>query len=111
MRAGLLAVTFLTLAGCGGESDEDAIRGIIDERRSNPASICEHMTKSLLEQVGGAENCRQLAEGDDNVDPDTEIDGIDVEGDRATVRMAGADGDQTIAFRREDGEWRLTRSP
>ncbi|MEJ7784221.1 MAG: hypothetical protein WKF96_05405 [Solirubrobacteraceae bacterium] len=110
-RSALMVLPMAMLAGCGGESDEESIRAIIDERRSDPASICEHMTAELLKEVGGPESCRQLAQGDDNQDPDTEIDGIDVEGDRATVRIAGADGEQTIAFRREDGEWRLTRSP
>lgn len=111
----LLALPMALLTACGGQgggqTDEQAIQAILDERRSNPVSICKHMTAALLEQVGGAASCRQQAEGDDSGAADTEVDGIDVEGDRATVRMTGPDGDQSIAFLREEGEWRLTRSP
>lgn len=117
-RPAVLVLPLALLAACGGddaggaaETDEQAIQAILDERRSDPASICEHMTATLLEQVGGAESCRRQAEGDDSGAADTAVDGIDVEGDRATVRMTGPDGDQSIAFVREDGEWRLTRSP
>jgi hypothetical protein len=33
---------------------------------------------------------------------------VDVEGDRATAKITGRDGDQTLTFRKEDGEWRLS---
>lgn len=117
-RTVLIALPIALFAACGGdggsggsETDEQAIQAILDKRRSDPASICDHMTAALLEEVGGPESCRQQAEGDDSGAADTAVDGIDVEGDRATVRMTGPDGIQSIAFLREDGEWRLTRSP
>lgn len=116
IRAGLAATALALLAaGCGGgksggdTDDAGAIRAILEERRANPASICEHMTPELLEQVGGPENCRQLSVADDNRDRDATVDAVEVEGDRATVRLTGADGKQTIAFVRQDGGWRLTR--
>lgn len=101
------ALPLALLAACGGQSAEDEIRGILDERQKSPASICDHMTAELLASLGGAEQCRQLARAPDNQAPDARIDEVVVDGDRATVRVADQDGLGTLRFRRVDGEWRL----
>jgi hypothetical protein len=114
----LLGAVAASLAACGEDPrapvadeglDAAAIVAILEERRTDPASICDHMTAELLEQVGGAKNCRQLSVADDHRDAAATTDDVSVDGDRATVRLTGADGKQTVAFVRVDGEWRLTR--
>ena len=107
---GLAVLAFA--AGCGDDGDssstsaEDEIRTIVEQRDRDPASICDHMTAELLESVGGAESCRQLAAAEDNQDT-SEIESIEVEGDDATVRLRGGQEAGEIVFRRVDGEWRL----
>lgn len=111
-----LLLGLAVLGGCGGgeeereaRSDEDEIRAIVEERRSDQASICDRMTAELLDSLGGREDCRQLAQADDNRDPDAEVESVEVAGDRATVRLTGGQEGGEIVFRRVDGEWLLDR--
>lgn len=80
---------------------------MLDERRDDPPSICDHMTTRLLDSLGGAQACRDLAASDDSRDRDATVGAVEVRGDRATVRITGADGPSALAFRRVDGEWLL----
>lgn len=102
-----LPVAFLTACG-GGGGDEDTIRDIVNEGSNDPTSICENLTKDGLEQIGGEEACKKLAEAEDNTDPDVKINSVEVDGDKATAKVTGKDGDQTINFVKEDGEWRVS---
>jgi hypothetical protein len=114
MRAAPLAGVALAIvslaAGCGGgKSDEDTIRGIVEEGNRNPVSICDNLTRTGLRQLGGSAKCRELARSPDNRDPGAKITGVRVDGDRATVKLTGQDGArQTIHFRKEDGKWRVS---
>jgi hypothetical protein len=100
------AVTLL--AACGGSSDEDTIRGIVEEGSTNPTSICGNLTDQALEDLGGKEACEKLADSQDNTDPDVKIQSVTVDGDKASAKVVGKDGDQTIRFVKEDGEWRVS---
>lgn len=109
LLAALLIVS-ATLGACGGGgtgSAEDDVRGIIEEGARNPSSLCGHLTSEALKALGGEAKCRELARSSDNTDRDIEVGTIAVEGDRATANVKGKDGDQTLTFRKEDGEWRL----
>lgn len=102
-----LVLPLVLVGACGGGGDDEAeIRTILEDRRTDPASICDHMTSELLEQLGGKERCRELAVAEDNQDPDAKVVDVDVDGERATARLTGQDGRATVAFRKEDGEWR-----
>jgi hypothetical protein len=104
----LLAVPVALIAGCGGGSPEDEIRSIVEEGSRDPVTICDHITDKGLEQLGGKEKCQELGKSSDNVDPDVKVRRIDVEGDKATAKIDGKGGDQTVTFRKEDGEWRIS---
>lgn len=112
MRIAALAVLAGLLAGCGDAkkepSAEDEIRAIIAERKADPSSICDHMTGALLESIGGAESCRQLAAAGDNADANAEVERIDLDGDTAIVHFKGGqEEDAKVTFRRVGGEWKL----
>ena len=108
LSAALLSAALL--AGCGGDggSPEDDIRGIIEEGARNPPSLCGHPHYEALKYLGGEEKCRDLARSADNTDRDVEVRAIDVEADKATARVRGKDGDRTLTFRKQDGDWRLS---
>ena len=114
--AAAVGLALLALGGCGDDSEdassspsaEEQIRTIVEQRKADPPSICDHMTAELLESVGGLEDCRQLAAADDNRDANAEIERIVVDGDHATVDFTGGqEEDASVVFTRVDGEWRL----
>jgi hypothetical protein len=108
-RAALVALTVALLGGCGGGSgDEDAIRGIVDEGSKDPAAICDNLTRQGLKDIGGMAQCRQLAKSQDNTDPNVVVHSVQVDGDKATAKVTGKDGDQTIRFVKEDGAWKVS---
>ncbi|MFL5844652.1 MAG: hypothetical protein ACJ762_08165 [Solirubrobacteraceae bacterium] len=106
-RTALSAASFVLLAGCGGASDEDEIRDIVKEGSSNPASICDRLTDAALSDLGGHDACVDLSRSQDNTDADVEIQSVAVDGDKATAKVHGKDGAQTIRFVKQDGEWRV----
>lgn len=108
VRRGLMAVLCAAfLAACGGSSDEDAIRDIVEEGSSNPSSICANLTDEALKDLGGQQACEKLAESQDNTDSDVEITSIEVDGEKGTAKVVGKDGPQTIRFVKQGGEWRV----
>src|SRR3712207_2763700 len=62
----LLAVPTLALAACGG-GDKSEIEGIVKDGAKDPSTICEHLTKDLIKQVGGTEEkCKKVAKAADD---------------------------------------------
>ncbi|HEX8743997.1 MAG TPA: DUF4333 domain-containing protein [Thermoleophilaceae bacterium] len=84
-------------------TDEGSIRQIVAESDANPASVCEHLSEDLLEQLGG-DDCPTQAEEQDDGKPDN-IKSIEVEGDTATMVT---DQSTTTFERSEDGSWVAT---
>lgn len=106
----LLAVPMLALGACGGDdgnSDKDTLTKIIKDGNSKPATVCDHLTDALLEQIGGAEGCKQAA-AQQKPDDSTDITSLEIDGDKATAKVKDDDGDNTIQFVKQDGEWKVT---
>jgi hypothetical protein len=105
----LLVVPALALGACGGgDSDEDDIKGIINDVSDEPASICDHATKTVLQQVGGSvEACRKAAAGQKS-NSDVKVNSVDVNGDKATAKIKSSGGERTIGLVKEDGEWKVS---
>jgi hypothetical protein len=108
----LLAIPAFALAACGGDSDEDKIKDIINDGSENPQTICDHATDKLLQQVGGSvDACKTAAkeaeedEGGDTDKPDS-ID-VSIDGDKATAKFEDKDGDNTVQFVKDGDEWKI----
>jgi hypothetical protein len=75
--------------------------------------LTEDAQSEILEEVGGGD-CEEAVEqaeeelNDDQKDElrDIEPEEVDVDGDRATISVEGADGE--VELEREDGEWRIS---
>jgi len=104
----LLVVPALALGACGGDSDKEKITTIIEDVGDEPAKVCEHATKKVLKQVGGTEaSCKKAAKGADK-DRDVKVKSVDVNGDKAAAKIKGTQGDQTVNFVKEDGDWKVS---
>lgn len=99
----------LAFAGCGGgNSDEDQIRGIINDVADNPAAVCDHMGSDLEKQLEQAGGCDKLAEeSGEEGGGKVEITQVDVDGESATADITTDDGDETVEFAKEDGDWTI----
>jgi hypothetical protein len=103
----LLLVPLAFLAACGS-SDKDTISSIIEEGGKDPATICDHLTKAGLDQLGGKDKCVQLAKAQGGQDPHVDIKSVKVDGDKATAEVQSKDGKNTIHFVKEGGEWKVS---
>jgi hypothetical protein len=107
----LLTVPAITLAACGGggDSDKDKLTSIIEEGGKTPSSICDHLEASLLKQLGGDEGCQKAASSEKG-DDSTEIDSLDVTGEKAVAKVRDKTGKTTINFTKVDGDWKVSAS-
>lgn len=125
MRAlALLVAGALTLAGCGGSGDEDAVRDALTEyvealESGDGRTACARMTEPLQEILLNAsphasdcaEAVAQLESGGGDRG-ELSIDGIEVDGDAARASVAvGGDAGTRHSLRRVDGDWRVDVSP
>ena len=84
-------------------TDELAIRGIVAQSDKDPATVCDHLSADVFEQLGGDDCPTQAAEGDDG--KPTVIKSIELDGDTATMTT----DESTSTFERsEDGSWIVT---
>ena len=84
-------------------ADEAAIRGIVAQSDQDPATVCDHLSEDVLEQLGGDDCATQAAEGDDG--KPTVIKEIALDGDTATMTT---DESSSTFERSEDGSWIVT---
>jgi hypothetical protein len=103
----LLTVPVLALTACGGSSDKDKISDFIKDVGKNPTVLCDHLAKDALAQIGGVDKCKQAAKAPDAADPNVKVDSVDVSGDKATAKITGNQGAQTLTLVKEDGDWKL----
>jgi hypothetical protein len=122
----MAVVAFLAPAGCsiGADSEPQPVSGVpkqiaatVDrlERaiaREDYGEVCDKLfTDTARRRAGGAECAKQLSSAAEGVSrPEIEIRGIDVNGNRAAVKVATtAEGQarliDTLQLRRERGRW------
>jgi hypothetical protein len=123
-RLACLAVLALALAACGGDDDADdarqAVRDFVNATNARDGDrLCgELLTQEYLEKYTGAtgDNAEDACKQQLGVISGlklrlVKIDGVEVDGDRATVRATIATGGQRMARRfglaEEDGDWKL----
>ena len=117
----LLLVCALTAAGCGGESEEEAVRSKLDQFASATAkkdydAICDDVfSQKLVEEVKRTLPCEVALQNSDlgsAKEPKLEISRIRVDGERATADVRSSASNQkpsqdTVQLIQEDGEWRI----
>ncbi|HEX8053343.1 MAG TPA: DUF4333 domain-containing protein [Thermoleophilaceae bacterium] len=83
--------------------DEGLIRQIVAQSDEDPATVCEHLEESILEQLGGDDCPTKAAEEDDG--KPTDIKSIEIQGDSATMVTS----ESTTTFERDtEGGWIVT---
>ncbi|HEV2755841.1 MAG TPA: hypothetical protein VG318_08710 [Actinomycetota bacterium] len=106
----LLAIPALAFSACGGDSDEDKIKQIIDDGTKDAASICDNSTDRFISDLGvSREECRKAAAEEEKTDKDDGVEDlkIEVDGDKATARFKDEDGDNTVEFVKEGDDWKV----
>ncbi len=84
-------------------SSELAIRGIVAQSDKDPATVCDHLSEDVLEQLGGDDCPTQVAEADDG--KPAVIKSIKINGDTATMVT---DQSTTTFETAEDGSFVVT---
>lgn len=107
----LVAPAF-ALSACGGSSDADQIKGVIQDVAKDSSAICDHASDKLLKAVGtgGVDACKKAARG--NPDKSAKkIEGdinVKVDGDTATADFTDNDGKkQHVLFVKDNGDWKV----
>jgi hypothetical protein len=105
----LLAAAF-ALAACGGSSDVDKIKDIINGVAKDRASLCEHATAEFLKAVGGSRDaCKELARGYGPPSKGSVVKGaidVRVSGSKATADFTTVGGTRRhVSLVETGGEW------
>ena len=107
----LLAVPALALGACGGSSDEDKIKDVIQAVAKDSSAICDHASDKLLDQLGegGVEGCKEAARGypDDSAEEVGDIT-VKIDGETATADFTDNDGEkQHVNFVKDGDDWKV----
>jgi hypothetical protein len=107
----LLALPAFALGACGGDSDEDKIKDVIQAVAKDSSAICDHASDKLLDQLGegGVEGCKEAARGypDDSAEEVGDIT-VEVDGDTATAEFTDNDGEeQNVNFVKDGDDWKV----
>jgi hypothetical protein len=130
MRRSLAAVPLVLAAlaaGCNGgassagdfEGEEEKVAEVVEDLQSagetgDARAICEDiLATSLSDQIKAAgSTCEQEMDKaiQDADDFDLDVEDVAIQGDTATVKVKGGDGDEvrTFEFEREGSSWRAT---
>ncbi len=121
LLAGLLGAVAIGLVACGGEGsdDEGEIRAVIAASATSrdPVDCRRYNTLHSLEQAfklqgdAALQACEQTKLEDRELPTGVEVTKIEVDGDRATARVASVGGpyeeqEPLVALSREDGTWK-----
>lgn len=104
----LLSVSFAA-AGCGGDSDEDKVREVVQQFIDADPDVCGKLTDKLLEeQFDGKEACEKAAR-EEGAEFEAEIESVEIDGDEARVRVDPKEGESaTVVLVKEDGDWLIS---
>jgi hypothetical protein len=115
LRLVLALAAAVALAGCGGQSDEDAVRETVVDyfdafAEQDAEGVCALMTKPSRDSLGGGDCAaflaRSMGEATEKVGRvgEDEVPAVTIEGDRAIV---GPDDEDPLELQKVDGEWRI----
>ena len=109
---GLLSVAALSaamLAGCGasGPTEKQKIAAFVKHEGADPATLCAHLTDSLLTRLGGKSGCLHAASLT-AADPTTHATSISVHGPTATATVTDRAGTRTLTLVKQQGVWKVS---
>jgi hypothetical protein len=98
-----------SLAGCGAAAptDKQQIASIIRREGTHPATLCSHLTDSLLARLGGRRACVAQA-ASVPADRSTHATGIRVRRNVATAVVINRNGRRTISLIKQRGVWKVS---
>ena len=101
-----LSIAAVGLTACGGDDDEDQIRDVVQQFIDADQEVCGKLTDELLnEQFDGREACEEATQ-EEGAAFEAEIESVEIDGDRADVRLNPEEGESgTIGMVKEDGDW------
>jgi hypothetical protein len=105
-RASLTLAATMAAAGCGtsAPSDRTQIETIVKDEGARPASLCHHLTDSLLVRFGGLNDCLARAASAAR-DPSAHATAIKVHGLSATAVVIDSSGTRSITLVKRKGAW------
>jgi hypothetical protein len=100
----------LPLAACGGggKSDKEKITSLIVQGGRTPATLCDHLDAPTLVRLGGRSGCLSASRAKDAKDPGVKVDSGRIDGDKATAKITGRGGGDTVHLVKRDGDWKIT---
>jgi len=104
-----LALTGLVLGlvACGGESDEDQVKTVVNQLANTDEKVCDKATDKFLKAVGGTkEQCKKSAREDDG-STKPKVGKIAVDGDKATAELSADGSKATFQLVKDDDQWKL----
>jgi hypothetical protein len=105
----MLVVGALLIAGCGatGPTDHQQIATIIKQEGAKPITLCDHLTDSLLAQLGGMSGCLRQATSA-APDSSTHAASIRVHGNSATAVEVDQNGSHNLSLIKRRGVWKVS---
>lgn len=104
-----LALTGLALGlvACGGESDEDQVKTVVNQLANTDEKVCDKATDKFLKAVGGTkEQCKKSAREDDG-STKPKVGKITVDGDKATAELSADGSKATFQLVKDGDDWKL----
>ena len=108
LRLPIVIAATLALSACGasGPTDRQLIASIVKREGVHPATLCDHLTTSLLARLGGRRGCRAQA-ASAAADPTTHATAIRVHRNAATAIVVNRNGRRTISLIKQKGVWKV----
>jgi hypothetical protein len=112
----VLLIASLVLGACGGASDGEKIKDVIQEVAEDAATICGHASQRFLdEQLGGdraaCEERGRSAPDDSSESIESGAIHVTVDGDSATADFTDNEGKDThVTFVKDGDEWLVDAS-
>ena len=97
----------LGLVACGGDSDEDQVKEVVNQLANTDEKVCDNATEKFLKAVGGTkEQCRKSARDDDG-STKPKVGKITVNGDKATAVLSADGSKATFVLIKDGDDWKL----
>ncbi len=97
----------LGLVACGGESDEDQVKTVVNQLANTDEKVCDKATDKFLKAVGGTkEQCKKSAREDDG-STKPKVGKISVDGDKATAELSADGSKATFELVKDGDDWKL----